>query len=171
MKQCKCEHWQECPVCQPSRFDADGNRLPPEPTPLQAARAQIEKDTALLRQALEALESAIPWIVTDRNTFAEVVRARHFQREDTETDESILSGYDAVIDDAEKATTALRAALAEPDHIPDAGKMVAEPCEMGAICLNCQPRGPNGECPDAPKPRRNVTYVCPCCHFSLERQE
>ncbi len=41
-------------------------------------------------------------------------------------------------------------ALAEPDHIPDAGKMVAEPCEMGAMCLNCQPRGPNGECPDAP---------------------
>ena len=23
----------------------------------------------------------------------------------------------------------------------------------------------------APQPRRNVTYVCPCCHFSLERQE
>jgi len=23
----------------------------------------------------------------------------------------------------------------------------------------------------APRPRRNVTYVCPCCHFSLERQE
>ena len=69
------------------------------------------------------------------------------------------------------AIAALRTALAEPDHIPDAGKMVAEPCEMGAMCLNCQPRGPNGECPDAPQPRRNVTYVCPCCHFSLERQE
>jgi len=51
----------------------------------------------------------------------------------------------------------LRAALAEPDHIPDAGKMVAEPCEMGAMCLNCQPRGPNGECPDAPQPRRRLT--------------
>lgn len=24
---------------------------------------------------------------------------------------------------------------------------------------------------EAPQPRRNVTYVCPCCHFSLERQE
>jgi hypothetical protein len=23
----------------------------------------------------------------------------------------------------------------------------------------------------APQPRRNVTYVCPACHFSLERQE
>ena len=23
----------------------------------------------------------------------------------------------------------------------------------------------------AEQPRRNVTYVCPCCHFSLERQE
>ena len=54
-KQCKCEHWQECPVCQPRRFDANGNRLPPEPAPLQAAWAQIEADEALLRQALEAL--------------------------------------------------------------------------------------------------------------------
>lgn len=23
-----------------------------------------------------------------------------------------------------------------------------EPCDMGQMCLNCQPRGPNGECPD-----------------------
>jgi hypothetical protein len=23
----------------------------------------------------------------------------------------------------------------------------------------------------SPQPRRNVTYVCPACHFSLERQE
>ena len=30
---------------------------------------------------------------------------------------------------------------------------LAAPCEMGAMCLNCQPRGPNGECPDAaPQP-------------------
>jgi hypothetical protein len=24
----------------------------------------------------------------------------------------------------------------------------AEPCDMGQLCLNCQPRGLNGECPD-----------------------
>jgi len=24
-----------------------------------------------------------------------------------------------------------------------------KPCDMGEICLNCQPRGINGECPDA----------------------
>lgn len=23
-----------------------------------------------------------------------------------------------------------------------------KPCDMGQMCLNCQPRGPNGECPD-----------------------
>jgi hypothetical protein len=23
------------------------------------------------------------------------------------------------------------------------------PCDMGEMCLDCQPRGPNGECPDA----------------------
>ena len=47
----------------------------------------------------------------------------------------------------------------------DAGKMVAEPCEMGAMCLNCQPRGPNGECPDAPQPAKPaeqepVAWMC-----------
>lgn len=36
MKQCKCEHWQQCPVCMPHRFDANGALLPPEPTPLEA---------------------------------------------------------------------------------------------------------------------------------------
>lgn len=25
----------------------------------------------------------------------------------------------------------------------------AQPCDMGQMCLNCQPRGANGECPDA----------------------
>lgn len=43
MKQCKCEHWQQCPVCMPHRFDAEGNLLPPEPTPLEAARAEIKR--------------------------------------------------------------------------------------------------------------------------------
>lgn len=42
-KQCKCEHWQQCPICMPHRFDANGNLLPPEPTPLQAARNRIEE--------------------------------------------------------------------------------------------------------------------------------
>ena len=54
MKQCKCEHWQQCPVCMPHRFDAEGNRLPPEPTPLQAAQAQIKALTAALFQMQEA---------------------------------------------------------------------------------------------------------------------
>jgi hypothetical protein len=45
-----------------------------------------------------------------------------------------------------KSITALRAALAEP-------------CDMGAMCLNCQPRGPNGECPDAPQPKAAPTQL------------
>ena len=52
---CKCEHWQICPVCSPSRFDADGNLLPPEPTPLEAARTQI---TALLAALFQAQQAA-----------------------------------------------------------------------------------------------------------------
>lgn len=27
-----------------------------------------------------------------------------------------------------------------------------EPCDMGEMCLDCQPRGENGECPDKGKP-------------------
>jgi hypothetical protein len=35
-----------------------------------------------------------------------------------------------------------------------------KPCDMGEICLNCQPRGINGECPDAkPVPAGPVIKV------------
>lgn len=54
MKQCKCEHWQQCLVCMPHRFNAEGNRLPPEPTPLQAAKAEIES----LKQRLFEMQNA-----------------------------------------------------------------------------------------------------------------
>ena len=47
-QRCKCEHWQDCPTCAPQRFDADGKRKPPEPTPLQACRAELET----MREAL-----------------------------------------------------------------------------------------------------------------------
>ena len=56
MKQCKCEHWQQCPTCMPHRFDAEGNLKPPEPTPLQAARAEIE---ALKQRLFEMQNAAI----------------------------------------------------------------------------------------------------------------
>lgn len=57
MKQCKCEHWEQCPVCMPHRFDAEGNLLPPEPTPLQACRAQVTALTSALFQAQEAAKA------------------------------------------------------------------------------------------------------------------
>jgi len=43
MKSCNCEHWEVCPVCKPGWFDSEGNRLPPEPTPLQKANGRIEE--------------------------------------------------------------------------------------------------------------------------------
>lgn len=52
-KECKCEHWQQCPVCMPHRFDKNGHLLPPEPTPLQAARIRI-KELERERDALQA---------------------------------------------------------------------------------------------------------------------
>lgn len=65
MTQCKCEHWQQCPVCMPHRFDAEGKLLPPEPTPLQAARtriAELERQQAVLVEALEeARDEVVGW--------------------------------------------------------------------------------------------------------------
>ena len=60
-KECKCEHWQQCPVCMPHRFDKNGHLLPPETTPLQAARIRIEelereRDTAWAQAHRLALE-------------------------------------------------------------------------------------------------------------------
>lgn len=55
MTRCKCEHWQDCPTCAPQRFDADGKRKPPEPTPLQACRAELET----MREALAIEEKKI----------------------------------------------------------------------------------------------------------------
>lgn len=57
MKQCKCEHWQQCPTCMPHRFDASGNLLPPERTPLQACRAQVTALTSALFEAQEAAKA------------------------------------------------------------------------------------------------------------------
>ena len=53
MKQCKCEHWQQCPVCMPHRFDANGNLLPPEPTPLQVCQAECNEQARLLGMSAE----------------------------------------------------------------------------------------------------------------------
>lgn len=57
IKKCNCEHWQQCPVCMPHRFDAEGNRLPPEPTPLQACQVQVSALKNALFQSQEAAKN------------------------------------------------------------------------------------------------------------------
>ena len=59
-KQCKCEHWQDCATCAPQRFDADGKRKPPEPTPLQACRAELEALREALAEYRAACRAAAP---------------------------------------------------------------------------------------------------------------
>lgn len=34
-------------------------------------------------------------------------------------------------------------------------RKTAEHCGLGELCLNCQPRGPNGECPDQAKSEKS----------------
>lgn len=60
MKTCKCEHWAVCPVCKPEWFDRWGNRLPPEPTPLQKANGRIEE----LEQQLATKDAEIERLKT-----------------------------------------------------------------------------------------------------------
>ena len=47
MKDCKCEHWQNCPICAPQRYDENGKRKPPEPSPLQAELRAMREVLAL----------------------------------------------------------------------------------------------------------------------------
>ena len=61
MRTCKCKHWEVCPTCQPDWFDIDGNRLPPEPTPLQKANGRIEE----LEQQLATFHSAVEHVTED----------------------------------------------------------------------------------------------------------
>ena len=75
-KQCKCEHWQQCPVCMPHRFDGDGNLLPPEPTPLQEARQEAQQ----LRDQLAASRDAEIVSLTNQRDY-EYVRAENAEQE------------------------------------------------------------------------------------------
>ncbi len=51
---------------------------------------------------------------------------------------------------ADKQIAALRQAL-EP-----------KPCNMGQICLDCQPRGANGECPDQQPKQEPMAHLWEC---------
>ncbi len=75
-KQCKCEHWQQCPVCKPHRFYGDGNLLPPEPTPLQEARQEAQQ----LRDQLAASRDAEIVSLTNQRDY-EYVRAENAEQE------------------------------------------------------------------------------------------
>lgn len=37
-----------------------------------------------------------------------------------------------------------------------------KPCDMGQICLNCQPRGANGECPDQQLKQEPMAHLWEC---------
>ena len=69
-QRCKCEHWQFCPVCAPQMFDGNGNRLPPEPTPLEAAKSEIERlraENERLRMELAHEEQRVADMMADVN--------------------------------------------------------------------------------------------------------
>ena len=50
--------------------------------------------------------------------------------------------------------------------------MKSQPCNMGQICLDCQPRGPNGECPDQyPAHQAKIDYLTTALKDLLEMPE
>ncbi len=96
MKRCKCEHWQQCPICMPHRFDAEGNLLPPEPPPLEAARAEIKRLHAVNQELLEALKDVTAHLIA-----AYILRAGGGK--EVEVSDAMLAAIAAVMDDCEKS--------------------------------------------------------------------
>jgi hypothetical protein len=73
MKQCRCEHWQTCPICYPQAFDADGNRLPIEPSPLEKAKSRIEELLFVECRILE-IEQQIDGLSADAGRWRYITR-------------------------------------------------------------------------------------------------
>lgn len=44
-------------------------------------------------------------------------------------------------------------------------------CDMGAMCLNCQPRGPHGECPDKMAPKVDAINTSQKCVEETAKSE
>lgn len=103
MRTCKCEHWAVCPVCKPEWFDNEGNRLPPEPTPMQKANGRIEELEQQLaereKQAVLLQESLREQITLLRGVFQLYMEAE--------------SDYD-LIESGKKFTTVLAATEPKP---------------------------------------------------------
>ena len=151
MKQCKCEHWQQCPVCMPHRFDAEGNLLPPEPTPLQSARAEIEALNQRLfklqnaaREALDALEG-----VLDRNPGEKILEM------------TITGGLYEVVQ-VRDAIKSLQCALSAPysDIESDGGMDPRNKCEQVAKAQAIRPKGKRNNYVDSLISAWNQGYEC-----------
>lgn len=54
MKQCKCEHWETCPVCYPQGFDESGTRKPVEIPPTRDEMFERIKNLKAERDELAA---------------------------------------------------------------------------------------------------------------------
>lgn len=52
MKQCKCEHWQTCPVCKPELFRTDGERKSARVLALGAQRNDLQELVTAVKDAL-----------------------------------------------------------------------------------------------------------------------
>ena len=85
---CQCEHWQDCRICRPDKFDADGGRIPVAKTDLEhcqdecsalrANLAQISNLPNALRLAA-CLEETMQWPV--HNKAADELRRLHAELE------------------------------------------------------------------------------------------
>jgi len=94
MKQCKCEHWQQCPTCMPHRFDKEGNLKPPEPTPMQAAKAEIEA----LNQRIDVWVKAYEAVCDERDAIVKDADKAHALLRWVET-EMRYAGWDIRLND------------------------------------------------------------------------
>ena len=151
MKQCKCEHWQQCPVCMPHRFDAESNRLPPEPTPLQSARAEIEALNQRLSKLQNAAQGALDALegVLDINPGEKILEM------------TITGGLYEVVQ-VREAIKSLQCALSGPysDIESDGGMDPRHKYEQAAKARAIRPRGKRNDYVDSLISAWNQGYEC-----------
>ena len=95
--------WVDCggAICRVEGSVEDCNFVEVVSRPINNADAAL---IAAAPDLLAALHTARPWIVTDRNTYAEMVRAREIACGKADADSAvILSGYDAALDEIDAA--------------------------------------------------------------------
>lgn len=152
MTQCKCEHWEECHVCMPHRFNSDGTRKPPEPVYELTASAMREA----IRQRDSAQSSAEEWFATATTLRTAALLALGLLWMTERQSDKVHRAYTTLRDalgGKEALREGIQAALNaghEADHPPGADWWAGKKDTAGAKCSHCTDNECTLKCLTAP---------------------